>query len=592
MMNARPVFALVSLTIAIAAACGGKETTRTPGAGANAGRAGASSGGTVGSAGAAGRSSGGSNSGGSANAASGGSSASSGTSGEAGETATGGTATGGTTSGGPSTGGSSAGGAPAGGSSAGGLAGEAGATSGGASGETGNAGNGPTCKAFGELCAGGNECCSGTCNPQTDSCESAIVACGDPGAGCSSPTDCCNLNCNGTVCRATACVSDGDSCSGDTECCGGTCGPEDTCEPLNPECKTAGNDCSGDGECCSKSCVNGKCDLAVSWCIQPGDICSRDRDCCTSECVIESGASVGTCGAPPEGPSFCDGVDGMVCDGCNQCCSRLCAPGPSGRTICQPASGCHVTGDLCRRDEDCCGGDEDSGLPGAGNVTCEIEDGKTVGICRNPMSCNPQGNVCHKQDYMCSISSARANCCGALGAMSDGCQLDALGVPRCNGMGVECRDPGETCASADDCCDDLPCVPDVNGVLRCAVIPPGDPPCVMAGGGCSINGDCCPGTTCIRPPGSTVGVCSTDGGTGGTGGQPGTGGGAGNGGTGGTTAGSGGAGTGGTGGTGGSTAGTGGSAGSCASYGQICGSSSDCCNNVPCNGNICRFFTP
>jgi hypothetical protein len=288
----------------------------------------------------------------------------------------------------------------------------------------------------------------------------------------------------------------------------------------------------------------------------------------------------------------------MVCDGCNQCCSRLCAPGPSGRNICQPASGCHVTGDLCRRDEDCCGGDEDSGLPGAGNVICEIEDGKSIGICRNPMSCNPQGNVCHKQDYMCSISSARANCCGALGAMGDGCQLDALGVPRCNGMGTECRDAGETCASQADCCDALPCVPDMNGVLRCADIPPGDPKCVMAGGGCSINGDCCPGTSCIRPPGSTVGVCSTDGGTGGTGGQPGTGGsaGSGNAGTGGAgnggTAGAGGAGNGGTAGTGGSNAGTGGTGGSCASYGQICGTASDCCNSVPCNGNICRFFTP
>ena len=30
------------------------------------------------------------------------------------------------------------------------------------------------------------------------------------------------------------------------------------------------------------------------------------------------------------------------------CCSRACAPwGPTGALVCQPASGCHVNGDLC-----------------------------------------------------------------------------------------------------------------------------------------------------------------------------------------------------------------------------------------------------
>jgi hypothetical protein len=225
-----------------------------------------------------------------------------------------------------------------------------------------------------------------------------------------------------------------------------------------------------------------------------------------------------------------------------------------------------VTGDLCRRDEDCCGGDPTSGLPGAGNVICELEDGRTVGICRNPMSCNPQGNVCHYQDYACSISSARANCCGALGASRDGCQLDALGVPRCNGIGDDCRVTGDTCASAADCCNLTPCVPDNMGVLRC-----GSGPCVPRAGSCSINGDCCPGNICIRPPGSTMGTCN--GGTGGTGGMGGNGGA--------------GAGTGGLGGTGG--AGTGGSGGSCSEYGQICSGNSDCCNAVPCTAGICRF---
>jgi hypothetical protein len=290
----------------------------------------------------------------------------------------------------------------------------------------------------------------------------------------------------------------------------------------------------------------------------------------------------------------------MVCDGCNSCCSRLCAPGPSGRNICQPASGCHVTGDLCRKDADCCGGDPTSDLPGAGNVVCDIDPGKTIGLCRNPNSCNPEGNVCHFKGYECSVSDARANCCDGLGSKSGACQLDELGVPRCYAIS-DCRAAGETCASVADCCNDVPCVADSAGVLRCAVIPSDQPKCIPSGGSCSINGDCCPGTSCIRAPGSTDGICSEPTGPGGTGGSSSTGGAGGSSGTGGTAGGgtwgssggaTGGSSTGGSSATGGSSgSGTGGGT-SCASYGQICGSGADCCNSVPCNGGICRYFTP
>jgi hypothetical protein len=73
-----------------------------------------------------------------------------------------------------------------------------------------------------------------------------------------------------------------------------------------------------------------------------------------------------------------------------------------------------VNGDLCRKDGDCCGA-EGTGLPGDGNVTCDKSAGGEVGICRNPMSCNPQGDVCHYQNYQCSISSARNDCCAGVG---------------------------------------------------------------------------------------------------------------------------------------------------------------------------------
>jgi len=254
-----------------------------------------------------------------------------------------------------------------------------------------------------------------------------------------------------------------------------------------------------------------------------------------------------------------------------------------------------VTGDLCTKDTDCCGGDPNSGLPGAGHVTCQIPDGLHVGICRNPKACNPEGNVCHFKDYACSISSARADCCGDLGAKGS-CALDALGVPRCYGIGA-CREAGESCASAADCCNNVPCTPDASGKLTCSNVGTG-PKCVPAGNSCTIDGDCCPGGSCLRAPGSISGVCSTppNSGTGGTGSG---GAGAGGGGAGGATSVGGSSAAGGPSGgspsNGGDTSagGSGGSTGpTCASYGQICVTSGSCCNNVPCNSGICRFFTP
>jgi hypothetical protein len=158
-----------------------------------------------------------------------------------------------------------------------------------------------------------------------------------------------------------------------------------------------------------------------------------------------------------------------------------------------------------------------------------------------------------------------------LGAKGGVCQLDPLGIPRCNGLGDSCREAGDTCASTDDCCDDAPCVPDGDGVLRC-----GETVCQKSGSSCTVNADCCPGSTCLHAPGSTVGTCGggpDDGGSGGSGS--------------GGSAGSGGSGTGGRGGNGDS-----GGAGpdtSCSEYGQLCDGNADCCNAVPCTNGICRY---
>lgn len=312
------------------------------------------------------------------------------------------------------------------------------------------------------------------------------------------------------------------------------------------------------------------CRLGASFCIQTGDVCSNSEQCCSGDCQKGAGA-LGTCAAPPSGPTYCsDGVDGTVCGACNQCCSRLCAPyAMTGIRVCQPASGCRVNGDLCRKDGDCCGA-AGTGLPGDGNVTCEKEAGKLVGICRNPRGCNPQGNVCHykDEDYVCNTSSAaRNNCCGAVGN-SGVCQLDMLGVPRCNGLGDTCIPTGGICSSAMDCCNQAPCVPDSNGILHCYASPAGPSvdagttPCVPTGGPCTVTADCCVGSMCILPVGSTQGICGNV--VPPPGGHPGA-----------TPDG------------GGVPTIDGGNGPGCALYGQTCTTAADCCDAVPCIGGRC-----
>ena len=111
-------------------------------------------------------------------------------------------------------------------------------------------------------------------------------------------------------------------------------------------------------------------------------------------------------------------------------------------------------------------------------------------------------------------------------------------------------------------------MPDAKGVLHCYDIPNDQPKCVPKAGPCTINADCCPGTLCVRPVGSTTGTCGDNsGGSGGAGGSGGSGGMGGSGGTGGM------------GGT---------DMPSCSQYGQQCTTGADCCNNVPCDQGVCR----
>lgn len=369
------------------------------------------------------------------------------------------------------------------------------------------------CTATGQACTTAATCCSGQCNGTI----CVAGACGTAGAQCTNAGECCTLNCGvGGQCDATQCVSDGQPCSaGGTPCCSTQC-VNGSCQALNTTCKTAGNTCGGDGECCSKKCIGGKCAApsSVSYCTQPGDICFHDNDCCGGVCTIAMGATAGTCATLP---TSCV-IDGLVCNGCNTCCSSFCAPfGGTGVKICQPASGCHVTGDLCHVNSDCCGGDptQIGTIPGGGLVKCVPVPGfPQIGACSNPVSsncpmgqncgnsCVPEGDICHfKGNGGCSSNSTRNDCCAAPGN-SGVCKLDSLGVPRCYGLGM-CVMPGGACASSADCCMNAPCVPDATGHLHCGAM------CVMANGTCTTTADCCTGLQCVVPPGSLQGTCTT-----------------------------------------------------------------------------------
>lgn len=367
--------------------------------------------------------------------------------------------------------------------------------------ETGQGGDpSANCSADGAECVFDAECCGNLCLEGV--CTVRSPACRASGGSCSNGFDCCSRACVEGTC-AEACVDDAAECTSDEECCSGTCA-SGRCTPLSNTCSTSGNGCSGDNDCCSGLCWQERCDADGSFCMQERDACRTATDCCSGTCAIEGGAALGTCAPAPTGPSFCsDGIAGTLCETCNDCCSRLCVPyGTRGIFVCAMAEGCRQTGEICVSDAECCGGDAESGLPGAGNSGCQKDEGEVYGICRNAMSCSPQGNVCHIQDYACGVSAAANRCCGPGG--SDGeCVLDSQGIPRCDGLGGVCLDDGASCAFDGDCCSGT-CSASPSGALLCGT----SAACLPLGDSCSASSECCPGTSCERDTGEPFGSCA------------------------------------------------------------------------------------
>ena len=408
------------------------------------------------------------------------------------------------------------------------------------------------------------------------------------GSGCTNGSECCSAVCANGTCNYPSCTADTQACTSNGSCCSQSC-VSGKCSPLNMSCKTLGNACSSNSECCSALCVQGTCQ-ASSFCGQPGDACSAAADCCTGACTKAAGQALGTCDtSSPGGPANCGLVDGQLCGGAasdggvplndagvppcgGPCCSRACAPwGPTGVLVCQPASGCHVVGDLCTKDSDCCGS---AGLPGGSGtpVMCVISAPSTIGVCRNPQGCKPDGDVCKLKTSSCNSS---CDCCSGNCEVKDTCKQDNVGVPRC--AAEACVNAGGSCATSANCCGGSPCVPNpVAGAMPPYVCSGSQ--CIAACGTCTNNADCCPGTTCSIATGSTHGMCGpcgggNDAGVPSDGGVP----------TGADGAADGNAGTG--------DAGAGGGGNSCSEFGQLCQTSADCCNGIPCTSGRCEFPT-
>jgi hypothetical protein len=431
-------------------------------------------------------------SGGSGSQGKGGNGGPSGTGGTAGATGTGGT-----------------GGTGGGGSS--GHLGTGGGSQGGAGGRV------VTCTLVGVACASNAQCCTQVCDATSLTCTSRLSTCGGAGSSCAVNTDCCNLQCDtarGVCASATSCIADGATCTSSSACCSGTC-TGGKCQALNTACLTAGNPCTatagGAGGCCSGLCKNGTCALGSSFCIQPGDVCARDLDCCGGFCSKATGATQGVCmDVATSGTGQCN-HDGVLCNGCGSCCSRNCGPWAlSGVNVCQPGLGCKILNSLCTSDSECCGSS-------TSQVHCTPTTGGNVsiGVCSTNTGNQVPGGICRLTGGTNACSNAQSDCTCAVSPKAQCCAYDTLGLPRCLGSGTCgdggvgvftgtdpkcCRQSGQTCNTASECCGLTPCVPDATGTLRCLTTMPNDGGivCVGSGGGCTATGDCCTGMVCAN----------------------------------------------------------------------------------------------
>lgn len=266
----------------------------------------------------------------------------------------------------------------------------------------------PRVVALGELtCSQTSSSCERSAECVSDQC--LITVCEPAGTFCDGPAECCDLACNGGVCKcgthSAACSSSGspccsglycetgqcatckaktEACVGAYQCCGSTDCYQGTCQ-----CRPSGASCNSQSVCCSGTV----CDAGICQCRAEGDVCGSGSVCCSGsyckagQCVARQPLdtpikTIDIRAALPVKSSIflalCTGMEvGDSCTTASDCCSQNCFDGrcvEACRKVGEAAevdsqccsrlranekcayAGCEAPGDACTAHQNCCKG--------------------------------------------------------------------------------------------------------------------------------------------------------------------------------------------------------------------------------------------
>ncbi len=358
----------------------------------------------------------------------------------------------------------------------------------------------PTCTSDNGTCATNADCCSGICG-SNKTCTPLNNTCKTLGNACTANGDCCSQFCENKICaQPSYCGQNGDICKTGLDCCGGICTVLSghlfgTCSQppqSGAQCSAidgvvcASTQNGGDagfldsgipacgGACCSRDCAPwGATQVLIcqpaSGCHPVGDICTKDTDCCGGLPLNNQ---------PPSPPGVCNKAN---------------PNDPVG--VCSNPSGCKPNGDICRLQtnqcnatDNCCSGNvqqndtchQDSlGVPRcsyAGDAGCIPVDAGTQcassADCCNLNPCVPIGDggfTCYPQNCVPTngVCTTDSDCCPGGHCYIPGGQTSGTCTPPTTDAGTDggCTSfYGQTCTTAADCCNGIPCT---NG--RCVV---------------------------------------------------------------------------------------------------------------------------
>jgi len=352
-----------------------------------------------------------------------------------------------------------------------------------------------SCSAPGDICYGTVDCCSGLCT-STDGvtpgrCQDAPGGCNQGGDPCASGTNCCSRLCvdlgtGAKVCQpAGGCRMTGDYCDSSAACCGGTGttygiasdSVKHDCDN-GTACNPPGNICGGIvGFNASQNCCDGK-----------KAVCKPDSNGiarCFGGCPNDNCTTVCPTGYDATNPQCCV-EPGMSCQFSDQCCNgQACAPDPTDQNKLKcggtAVSTCTTFGAVCTgtSDTSCCSG-----------LTCKAY-GDGWFACLLPTS----SATCKLTGGTCTQANQATDCCS--GTCTSGKCADWTGS---SGSSTSCQAPGGTCTADADCCAGSACgIPDgsTHGTCQAAAV------CAATSQSCSTGVPCCSATDAC-----TNGVCT------------------------------------------------------------------------------------